>query len=140
MLFGGCFLVHLTSIKIDDDEYQFIQKYRLKIKDIFKIGLVKTKLELLSEAYELLAKTRQNVYTIEQKIYILEQENIYKSQKIYTIEDILKEYIQSERNIYTDNQNKIWLQPRIERLQENGCAKTFDSVLEYCKNNKEKIL
>jgi len=129
---------HLTSIFLDDSDYEFIQKYRLKIKDIFKIGLTQTKTELLSEAYDLLAKARQNVYTLEQKIYILEQENIYKSQKIYTIEDVFKEYIQSERSIYTDNQNKIWLQPRMEKLQQNGCAKTMDSILDYCKQNKEK--
>jgi hypothetical protein len=131
------FFFHLTTLRIDDKDYEFLQKYKIRIKDVFKIGLEKYKTEILSEAYDLLAKMRKNVYILEQKIYMLEQENIYKSQKIYTLDDVFHEFCKANRISFTDRENLNWLKPRIERLRENGCAKSTENVLNYLKRRYE---
>jgi len=133
--------IHLTSIRISDEDYDYILKHGLKISEIFKIGLAQIKTEMLETAYDELAKLQKKVYNLQQKIYILEQENIYNQDKnIYNLEILFKNFLVAKRYQYSDNQNLTWLEPRIRKLRKNGISHSKERILELCKDYCKKFL
>ena len=123
---------HLTSIRISDDEFDFCRKHSYKIIDIFRIGLANAKNQHLENMYEEQANLRKMLYNLEQKIYILENENIYKNKKIYTIDDVLADYVKYKRDRYDKYENLQWLEPKVKKLTESGEAYTPEQVYEFC--------
>lgn len=126
------YITHLTSLKIDDDDYNFCKKYGYKFQEIFKIGIANAKLEHLETLYEKQAELRKEIYTIDQKIYTLESESIYKTEKVYTLDDVKKDFIKGNRIIRSEKENLIWLENKIKKLRSTGLAHTPEQVLEYC--------
>lgn len=126
--------MHLTSLRIDDEDYDYILRYGLKITEIFKIGLAQIKMEMLESAYDELAKLQKKVYNLQQKIYILEQENIYKNGKnIYNLESLFKNFSVAGRDKYSDEHNLVWLETRIKKLRKNGISYSAEKLLDMCK-------
>jgi len=136
-------LSRLTTLRISDEDWDYIKKYGLKISHIFKLGLEQSKLEFLETARDELKKLYQRVYILEQKIYNLEQlnnpKNIYFHDKnIYNLEKVAEEFIKFDRQRHSDSVNLRWLAPRIKKLQKAGIIKTEEEVLEFCKNYSQK--
>lgn len=122
----------LTTIRISEDDYDYCRNHSYKFIDIFRIGIAQARNQNLENLYEEQAKLRKKLYSLEQKIYILENENIYKKDKIYTIEDVLDEFIKFKRSRYQKYENLQWLEPKVKKLVESGEAYTPEQVLDFC--------
>lgn len=126
--------MHITSIKISDEDWVFLEKYHIHKKEVFDMGIAEKRSEILATAYADMAKLQEKVYTLQEKICTLERESIYKTEKVYTIEAVLKEFKDQQRGSFGDAQNRIWLKPRVQRLRSDGFSESLDRVLVLCKN------